>query len=92
MALTDTQVDAIWAATVKREGCQWYGGKEHICGIQAISGKNYCPEHYALAYVKGSAVSGKRKAKQMEREIQQLEEQLVLKEAIAEQEADEAVL
>jgi hypothetical protein len=89
--LTDAQVDAIWNATVKAEGCQWYGGKDHICGTPALGGKHYCSEHYAKAYVKGSAASGKRKAKQVEREIQQLEEQLALKEAIAEQESEVGV-
>lgn len=86
--LTDAQVDSIWAATVRAEGCQWYGDKEHVCGGTPVPGKHYCSEHVARAYVKNSALSGRRKANQLEREIRQLEERLALEQAIAEQEAD----
>lgn len=86
--LTDAQIDSIWAATVRAEGCQWYGDQEHVCGGTPVPGKHYCPEHFARAYVKNSALSGRRKAKQLEREIRQLEERLALEQAIAEQESD----
>ena len=86
--MTDAQVDAIWAAAVKAVGCQWYGDTEHVCGGTPVPGKHYCSEHFARAYVKNSALSGRRKAKQLEREIRQLEERLALEQLIAEQEAD----
>ena len=49
------------AQLVKLNGrsCQWPFGDPgqpefHFCGKQALSGKSYCPEHYARAYIRVS--------------------------------------
>ena len=84
MALTDAQVDAIWNATVRAEGCQWYGGKEHVCGASPIAGRNYCSEHDARAYVKGSALRGKKKVRAIEKDLADI----ALKDQIATDESD----
>lgn len=44
--------------------CTWIGPEQdplihhpiHYCGLPTIMGKNYCEEHYARVYIKGSAV------------------------------------
>lgn len=72
-SLTDAQIDSIWNATVKAEGCQWLGGQDHICGGKPVAGKWYCTEHYSRMYIKGSALAGKRKAKQLEAELREAE-------------------
>jgi hypothetical protein len=88
MALSDSQVDGIWAAIVKAEGCQWYGGQDHVCGADPITGKHYCAEHYARAYVKGSALRGKKKARAIEKDLADV----ALKDQIATDEADVEVV
>jgi hypothetical protein len=57
--------------------CQWIGpeqdprrGMVHMCGKHNLSGKNYCEEHYFRVYQKGTAIAGKRKTKELEREIE----------------------
>lgn len=54
------------------------------CGCAVVPGKSYCEEHYRMMYISGSAISGKRKQKQLEKEMKELE----LQQLIAEQEAD----
>ncbi len=73
MSLSDTQIDSIWSATVKAEGCQWIGDHDHVCGEKVLTGKFYCTEHYDRMYVRGSALAGKRKAKALEKEIREAE-------------------
>ena len=73
-------------------GCQYIGPdqdplKHHpikYCGARVIEGKSYCHDHYYRVYQKGSAVAGKRKEREIEREIASIE----LQRLIAEQEAD----
>ena len=91
MALTDAQVDTIWRATVQAEGCQWYGDQTTVCGETAVPGKHYCSEHLARAYIKGSAISGKRKAKQLEAELRELEMAKLIEEQ-QEEIIDESIL
>jgi hypothetical protein len=87
--LTDVQVDALFTALVKREGCQWIGydvpstERAVYCGEVAVPGKPYCKCHMAKAYVKGSALRGKKKARAIEKELAAIE----LKAEIHEQEA-----
>jgi len=96
MALTDIQVDAMWRAIVKKEGCQYLGPDQDPrvkwpmtpCGKPALDGKSYCAEHYPMMYKIGSSTSGKRKSKAIEREIKELEAGLELQTLIAEQEQD----
>ena len=87
MALTDAQVDATFAADLKQNGCTWLEGDRWPyarCGRDPVGNKHHCPEHYARAVVKNSALSGKRKSKQLEREIRDLEQQLAIKHMLAE--------
>lgn len=61
-----------------------YGAKPvPYCGCDTLLGKSYCAEHYHVVYKKGSA-SLKRVAREIDREIKDLELQTL----IAEQEAD----
>ena len=61
--------------------CQYIGPDQdprkhfpiHYCGQAVVPGKSYCGEHYAKMYIAGSAVTGKRKAKQLEAEIREAE-------------------
>jgi hypothetical protein len=77
--LTDAQVDALFTALVKAEGCQWIGydvpstERAVYCGEVAVQGKPYCQCHMDKAYHKGSALRGKRKAKAIERELAAME-------------------
>ena len=72
--------------------CQWIGPDQDpltdwpikYCGDKLMPGKSYCREHYHKMYISGSAISGKRKQKQLEAEIKELE----LQQLIAEQEKD----
>jgi hypothetical protein len=88
MSLTDAQVDAIWNATVRAEGCQWYGDRTTICGASPLAGRNYCSEHDARAYVKGSALRGKKKVRAIEKDLADI----ALKDQIASDEADVEVV
>ena len=54
------------------------------CGARVIEGKSYCHDHYWVVYKKGTAIAGKKKEREIDREIAQLE----LQRLIAEQEAD----
>ena len=73
--------------------CPWIGAAQDprrapvtYCGAQVIEGKSYCHDHYWQVYKKGTAIAGRRKEKEIESEIQQLE----LQRLIAEQELDDA--
>ena len=87
--LTDVQVDAIFTALVKKEGCQWIGydvpahERAVYCGEVVVAGKPYCQCHMDQAYQKGSALRGRRKAKAIEKELAAME----LKAEIYQQEA-----
>lgn len=87
--LTDVQVEAMFTALVKKEGCQWIGyevprnQRAVYCGKPAEPGKPYCDGHCAVAYQKGSSLTGRRKAKAIERELAAMER----KEEIYQQEA-----
>jgi hypothetical protein len=87
--LTDVQVEALFSALVKAEGCQWIGydvpahERAVYCGEVAVAGKPYCKCHMEKAYNKGSALRGKRKVKAIERELAAME----LKAEIERQEA-----
>jgi hypothetical protein len=87
--LTDMQVDAMFTALVKREGCQWIGyevprnERAKYCGEVAVVGKPYCQCHCDKAYQKGTALRGRRKVKAIERELAAIE----LKSEIYQQEA-----
>jgi hypothetical protein len=43
-----------------------------MCGCKTIKGKAYCGEHYWKVYDKGTAIAGKRKAKSIDAEIEEL--------------------
>jgi hypothetical protein len=92
--LTDVQVEALFSALVKEEGCQWIGydvprnERAVYCGEVVVAGKPYCQCHMDQAYQKGTALRGKRKAKAIERELAALE----LKSEIYQQEAPDIVI
>lgn len=73
-------------------GCQYIGPDQDplkhnpikYCGGENITGKSYCHDHYWVVYKKGTAIAGKKKEREIESEIAQLE----LQRLIAEQEAD----
>lgn len=84
MALTDIQAEAIWKATVKIEGCQWtglgerpdyrtYQGELTACGCPVVEGSSWCHKHYWKAYKRGTAATGKRREKAIDREIAELQ-------------------
>jgi hypothetical protein len=58
-------------------GCQYIGPEQKnwpftMCGCKPLAGKSYCGEHYWRVYQKGSATAGRRKEKEVEKEIQDL--------------------
>lgn len=84
MALTDIQATAIWNATLKQEGCQWTGlgerpdyrtfnGQLTKCGCPTLEGSAWCHKHYWKAYKRGTAATGKRREKAIDREIKELQ-------------------
>lgn len=59
--------------------CQYIGPEQDpmfseitFCGKKSIEGKSYCHDHYWKVYRKGTSVNGKRKQRQIEREIEEL--------------------
>ena len=87
MALSDAQVDAIFASDIKANGCCWLEGSAWPyvrCGGQVLAGKHYCKAHFDRAYIKNSALRNKRKAKYIEAEVREAE----LAQLVAEQDAD----
>jgi hypothetical protein len=74
--------------TIVHTTCQWIGpGQDPLrdypityCGCKTIKGKAYCGEHYWQVYDKGTAIAGKRKAKSIDAEIEELKRQQELEE------------
>lgn len=68
--------------------CQWIGPEQdplrdwpiHYCGKQTLTGKSYCHEHYGKMYMRGSSVNGKRREKEVEKEIAELKRQQEIEE------------
>lgn len=68
------------ADTVIFDGCQFIGPEQDplrnwpikMCGCKTIKGKAYCGEHYWTVYDRGTAIAGKRKAKSIDAEIEEL--------------------
>ena len=59
--------------------CQYIGpeqdprkGPVHYCGKATVEGKSYCHEHYWIVYQKGSAIAGRRKERELERQIEMI--------------------
>ena len=59
-------------------GCQYLGpeydprthkGATPYCGKPTLAGKSYCAEHYYVVYKRGTSVNGKRKEKELQKEI-----------------------
>ena len=71
------------ADTVIFDSCQFIGKEQDplrdwpikMCGCKTIKGKAYCGEHYWTVYDKGTAIAGKRKAKAIDAEIEELKQQ-----------------
>ncbi len=68
-------------------GCQYLGpeqdprkGPVQYCGAKTIEGKSYCHEHYYVVYKKGTSVNGKRREKEVEKEIEELRRQQEIEE------------
>ncbi len=64
------------------KGCQYIGkeqdprkGPVTYCGAQTITGKAYCGDHYWVVYKKGTAIAGRKKEKEIDREIEDLKKQ-----------------
>jgi len=62
--------------------CQWIGpeqdprrGPLQYCGSAVISGKSYCGDHYWLVYKRGTAIAGKKREREIDREIESLKQQ-----------------
>lgn len=63
-----------------KEGCQWMGPEVDPlrdwpvkkCGCTVINGTSWCADHYWKVYKKGSSVSGKTRAKEIDEEIKEL--------------------
>ncbi len=60
-------------------GCQYIGpeqdphkGPLRYCGAKTIEGRSYCHEHYYVVYKKGTSVNGRKKEKEIEKEIAEL--------------------
>jgi len=74
------------------EGCQYLGPEfdartwdyfnkpTPYCGCKKVIGKNYCAEHYYVVYKKGTSVNGKRKEKEIDKEIAELKRQQEIEE------------
>ena len=65
--------------------CQYIGpeqdprnGPIHYCGAPVIEGKSYCHHHYGLIYQMGTAIRGRRKTKELDREIKHIQEKDVV--------------
>ncbi len=70
-------------------GCQYLGpeydahrhrGPTPFCGAETIAGKSYCHEHYYVVYKRGTSVNGRRREKEVEKEIAELKRQQELEE------------
>ena len=72
------------------QGCQYIGpeqdprrGPVTYCGKPTVEGKSYCHDHYYVIYQKGTSVNGKRRERDIEREIEALKRQQEIEEAEA---------
>ena len=72
------------------QGCQYIGpeqdprrGPVTYCGKPTVEGKSYCHDHYYVVYQKGTSVNGKRRERDIEREIEALKRQQEIEEAEA---------
>ena len=61
--------------------CQYIGPDQdprtahiHYCGKPVVEGKSYCHEHYGIVYQFGTSLSGRRKRKEIERELKYIQE------------------
>ena len=70
--------------------CQYIGpeqdprrGPVTYCGKPTVEGKSYCHDHYYVVYQKGTSVNGKRRERDIEREIEALKRQQEIEEAEA---------
>lgn len=60
--------------------CQYLGPEQDpyrswpvkYCGAEVVAGKNYCHDHYYVVYKKGTAINGRRREKELDREIAEL--------------------
>ena len=74
--------------TIVHTACQWIGPEQdplrdhpiRYCGCKTLTGKSYCGEHYWQVYDKGTAIAGKRKAKSIDAEIEELKRQQAIEE------------
>ena len=76
------------------DGCQYLGPEFDVrtwdyfnnptpyCGCRTVPGKNYCAEHYYVVYKKGTSVNGKRKEKEIDKEIAELKRQQEIEEIV----------
>ena len=57
--------------------CQYIGAEQKswpfkMCGHKVFPGRSYCEEHIWMVYKKGTDVNGKRKVKEIEKELAEL--------------------
>jgi hypothetical protein len=65
--------------------CQYIGPEQKewpfvMCGHKTLEGKSYCGDHYYVIYKRGSASSGRRAEKEVDKEIAELKRQQELEE------------
>jgi hypothetical protein len=58
-------------------GCQYIGPEQKeypftMCGCKPFPGRVYCEDHVWVVYQKGTNVNGKRKVKEIEKELAEL--------------------
>jgi hypothetical protein len=57
--------------------CQYIGSEQKqypftVCGDKLFPGRSYCEQHLWTVYKKGTDVNGKRKVKEIEKELAEL--------------------
>ncbi len=57
--------------------CQYIGAEQKqwpftVCGHSVFPGRSYCEHHLWMVYKKGTDVNGKRKVKEIEKELAEL--------------------
>ena len=57
--------------------CQYIGAEQKqwpftVCGHKVFPGRSYCEDHLWMVYKKGTDVNGKRKVKEIEKELAEL--------------------
>ena len=61
-------------------GCQYIGPEQDplrdypikYCGAKTVEGRSYCHEHYWRVYARGTSINGRRREKEIERELEEL--------------------